>query len=97
MRGWLKYPGEPAETWIYSDETAGAVQGRYYLFLPDREDLDRAYVYLTVHPSSRRRASCPSAARLAEDTQNTGQGMAGSRPPPSGDPGREGHEVRAGH
>jgi GNAT superfamily N-acetyltransferase len=55
LRGWLEHPVEPAETWIFGDETAGSVQGWYYLFLPERENRDRAYVNLTVHPSSRRR------------------------------------------
>jgi GNAT superfamily N-acetyltransferase len=54
LRGWLEHPAEPAETWTYG-ETAGTIQGWYYLVLPDRENRDRAYVYLTVHPASRRR------------------------------------------
>jgi len=55
LRGWLENPVEPAETWICGDETPGSVQGWYYLFLPERENLDRAYVNLTVHPAARRR------------------------------------------
>ena len=55
MRGWLKYPAEPTETWTYRDEAAGTIQGWYFLVLPDRENLDRAYVYLAVHPAARRR------------------------------------------
>jgi GNAT superfamily N-acetyltransferase len=55
MRGWLEYPTEPAETWICADETTGAVAGWYYIILPERENRDRAYMYLTVRPSSRRR------------------------------------------
>ena len=55
LRGWLEHPVEPAETWIYGDETVGSVQGWYHLFLPERENRDRAYVNLTVHPAARRR------------------------------------------
>jgi GNAT superfamily N-acetyltransferase len=54
MRGWLKYRSDPAETWISRDEASGAVHGWYYLILPDKENRDRAYVYLTVHPAWRR-------------------------------------------
>jgi GNAT superfamily N-acetyltransferase len=57
LRGWLGYPvvGDSAELWTCGDETAGAVQGWYRLVLSERENRDRAYLYLTVHPSSRRR------------------------------------------
>jgi GNAT superfamily N-acetyltransferase len=55
MRGWLEHPSQPAQTWLYRDEETGAIHGWYFLILPDRENLDRAYVYLTTHPSHRRR------------------------------------------
>ena len=55
LRGWLEHPTEPSETWICRDEATGAVAGFYYLILPERENRDRAYMYLTVDPSSRRR------------------------------------------
>src|SRR3984885_940432 len=55
LRGWLEHPTDPAETWICRDEATGAVAGWYYLILPERENRDRAYMYLTVDPSSRRR------------------------------------------
>src|ERR1700678_1420848 len=55
MRGWLEYPVDPAETWTGSDEMTGAVHGWYYLVRPERENRDRAYLTLTVHPASRRR------------------------------------------
>ena len=54
MRSWAKYPAEPAETWLSEDEADGTVHGWYFLTLPDRENRDRAYVYLTVRPASRR-------------------------------------------
>ncbi|HEY6496130.1 MAG TPA: GNAT family N-acetyltransferase [Trebonia sp.] len=55
MRAWLEHPSEPAETWTCGDETTGAIQGWYFLMLPERENRDRAYLHLTVHPASRRR------------------------------------------
>jgi GNAT superfamily N-acetyltransferase len=55
MRGWLEHPFDPAETWLYRDEATGAIRGWYFLILPQRENRDRAYVYLTTHPSWRRR------------------------------------------
>src|SRR5580698_8474686 len=55
LRGWLEYPIYPTETWICRDETTGAAQGWYYMLLPQRENRDRAYLYLDVHPSWRRR------------------------------------------
>src|SRR3984885_7640812 len=54
LRGWLEHPTDPAETGICRDEATGAVAGFYYLILPERENRDRAYMYLTVRPSSRR-------------------------------------------
>jgi GNAT superfamily N-acetyltransferase len=55
LRGWLEHPTDPTETWIARDETDGVIQGWYFLGLPARENRDRAYVYLTVHPAARRR------------------------------------------
>jgi GNAT superfamily N-acetyltransferase len=55
MRGWLEYPTNPSEIWTCADETTGAVHGWYYLILPERENRDRARLYLTVRPSARRR------------------------------------------
>src|SRR5580692_9275120 len=55
LRGWLEYPVYPTETWICRDETTGAARGWYYMLLPQRENRDRAYLYLDVHPSWRRR------------------------------------------
>jgi GNAT superfamily N-acetyltransferase len=54
MRGWLEHPTDPAEVWICPDDATGTVAGWYYLILPERENRDRAYLYLTVRPSSRR-------------------------------------------
>ena len=55
LRGWTEYPFYPAETWICRDEATGAAQGWYFMLLPQQENRDRAYLYLTAHPSWRRR------------------------------------------
>jgi GNAT superfamily N-acetyltransferase len=55
LRGWLEHAPDPTETWLCADEASGAIQGWYYLILPERENRDRALVYLTVRPASRRR------------------------------------------
>jgi GNAT superfamily N-acetyltransferase len=65
IRGWLKYPAEPVETWVARDEATGAVEGVYRLSLPDRENPDRAYLYLSVRPSSRRRGTGMALLRHA--------------------------------
>ena len=72
MRGWLEYPAAPAETWMWRDETTGAVQGWYCLVLPDRENLDRADPYLTVHPSARRRGIGTALLRHAAERAASG-------------------------
>jgi GNAT superfamily N-acetyltransferase len=79
LRGWLEYPAEPVETWICGDETAGAVQGWYRLALPDRENRDRAQLYLTVHPSSRRHGIGTALLRHAtERAARDGRSVLGS-------------------
>jgi GNAT superfamily N-acetyltransferase len=55
LRGWLQHTADPSETWVCADEATGVIQGWYFLILPEPENRDRALVYLTVHPSSRRR------------------------------------------
>ncbi len=55
LRGWLEYPTDPAQIWLGRDEATGAAQGWCYLILPQRENRDRAYLFLDVHPSWRRR------------------------------------------
>jgi len=67
LRGWLEYPAEPAQTWICGDETSGTVNGWYRLVLPERENRDRASVYLTVHPSARRRGVGTALLRHAAE------------------------------
>lgn len=55
LRGWLKHPSDPAEAWAWVDAASGAMQGWSYLTLPHRENLERAYLIIIVHPGSRRR------------------------------------------
>jgi RimJ/RimL family protein N-acetyltransferase len=74
LRGWLEYPIYPTETWICRDETTGAAQGWYYMLLPQRENRDRAYLYLDVHPSWRRRGIGTALLRHA-----AGRAAAGGR------------------
>jgi RimJ/RimL family protein N-acetyltransferase len=54
LRGWLEHPVEPAEAWGGVDEVTGTVTGWYLLARPRRENLDRAYLDLYVHPAARR-------------------------------------------
>jgi GNAT superfamily N-acetyltransferase len=46
--------GDPREAWAFSDQDEGPVAGWYRLELPDKENLDRAYLDLTVLPAARR-------------------------------------------
>jgi GNAT superfamily N-acetyltransferase len=79
MRGWLEYPTDPAETWICPDEATGEVAGWYYLILPERENRDRAYLYLTVRPASRRRGIGTALLRHAAGrTEAAGRQMLSS-------------------
>jgi GNAT superfamily N-acetyltransferase len=56
FRGWLTvgWMGDPREVWV-ARGPGGAVAGWYRLELPDRENLDRAQLDLTVRPEDRRR------------------------------------------
>ena len=56
MRGWIEYPTDPNELWIAVDEATGALLGWYCLMLPERENRDRADMYL-------QRAAVVAAAR----------------------------------
>jgi GNAT superfamily N-acetyltransferase len=79
MRSWAKYPAEPAETWLSEDEADGTVHGWYFLTLPDRENRDRAYVYLTVRPASRRQGIGTALLRHAAGrAANAGRSVLGS-------------------
>ena len=49
--GWGETPGE---AWAARDEPGGEVSGYYRIALPDRENLDAAFVSPTVHPARRR-------------------------------------------
>ena len=77
--GWIEHPTEPAETWACRDETTGAIRGWYFMFLPERENRDRAYGYLTVHPAARRRGIGTALLRhAAERAAGNGRSVFGS-------------------
>jgi GNAT superfamily N-acetyltransferase len=79
LRGWMEYPPEPTEIWLGRDQTTGAVLGWYFMFLPQRENLDRSYGYLTVHPSARRRGVGTALLRqAAERAAANGRSVFGS-------------------
>jgi GNAT superfamily N-acetyltransferase len=49
--GWGETPGE---AWAVRDEPGGEVTGYYRIELPDKENLDTAFVFPAVHPARRR-------------------------------------------
>jgi GNAT superfamily N-acetyltransferase len=55
FRGWLTvgWGGDPREVWLAPGRAGGAA-GWYRLLLPERENHDRAYLDLVVHPEERR-------------------------------------------
>ncbi len=54
---WLKtaFGDPPGEPWVAFDEPGGEVIGYYRIDLPDRENLDTAFVFPNVRPELRRR------------------------------------------
>jgi GNAT superfamily N-acetyltransferase len=54
LSGWLAHPDQPIELWVAEVATAAGIAGWYQLRLPDRENLDQAWLNLFVHPASRR-------------------------------------------
>jgi GNAT superfamily N-acetyltransferase len=79
LRGWIEHPFAPAESWLGRDETSGALLGWYFMFMPDRENRDRAYLYLTVHPAMRRRGFGIALLRhAAERAAANGRSVLGS-------------------
>jgi RimJ/RimL family protein N-acetyltransferase len=79
LRGWLEYPTDPAEVWLCRDEATGDLPGWCYLILPQRENRDRAYLFLDVHPSWRRRGIGTALLRhAAERAAVNGRSVLGS-------------------
>jgi GNAT superfamily N-acetyltransferase len=72
FRGWLTagWEGDPREVWLARARAEGAVAGWYRLELPDKENVDRAWLDLIVRPEERRhdlgRALLRHAATRAE-------------------------------
>lgn len=67
FRGWLTvgWGGDPREVWLASGQSGDAA-GWYRLELPERENQDRAYLDLVVHPRERRRGLGTALLRHAE-------------------------------
>ena len=79
LRGWIEHPFAPSESWLARDETTGALLGWYFMFMPDRENRERGYLYLTVHPSMRRRGTGTALLRhAAERAAVNGRSVLGS-------------------
>jgi GNAT superfamily N-acetyltransferase len=79
LRGWMQYHPDPAEIWVGRDETTGAALGWYFMFLPQRENRERAHGYLTVRPSARRRGVGTALLRhAAERAAADGRSVLGS-------------------
>src|SRR6266566_4582190 len=56
FRGWLTagWEGDPREVWLGRARAEGSVAGWYRLELPDKENVDRAWLDLIVRPEERR-------------------------------------------
>jgi GNAT superfamily N-acetyltransferase len=79
LQGWMEVPFFPAETWLGRDETTGDLLGWYYMMLPQPENRDRAYLYVTVHPSQRRRGVGTALVRhAAQRAAGHGRSILGS-------------------
>jgi GNAT superfamily N-acetyltransferase len=55
----------PVEAWAARDEPGGEVTGCCRIGLPDKENLDTAFVFLVVHPARRRRGAGSELLRHA--------------------------------
>jgi len=60
--GWERTPGE---TWTVRDEPGGEVTGYCRIILPDKENVDAAFVIPAVHPARRRRGTGSGLLRHA--------------------------------
>jgi GNAT superfamily N-acetyltransferase len=67
LRGWLEYPMNPTELWLAVDETTGGHLGWCSVKLPQRENLDRAYISVDVVPTARRRGIGTALLRHAAE------------------------------
>jgi GNAT superfamily N-acetyltransferase len=74
FRGWLTvgWGGDPREVWLAPGRERAAA-GWYRLELPERENQDRAYLNLVVHPEERRRGLGTALLQHAE-ARAAGQG-----------------------
>jgi GNAT superfamily N-acetyltransferase/RimJ/RimL family protein N-acetyltransferase len=90
FRGWLTvgWGGDPREVWLAPGRAGGAA-GWYRLELPERENRDRAYLDVVVHPAERRHGLGTTllrhaAARTAEHGRSVLSGMARDGTPGEG-------------
>ena len=67
IQGWLEHPTDPSEVWLAVDEASGAYHGWCYLVLPERENRDRANLWVDVRPSFRRRGTGTALLRNAAE------------------------------
>lgn len=67
IRGWLEHRTDPSEVWLAHDEATGTYHGWCYLVLPERENRDRASMWIDVRPSGRRRGTGTALLRNAAE------------------------------
>jgi GNAT superfamily N-acetyltransferase/RimJ/RimL family protein N-acetyltransferase len=84
--GWLTvgWEGNPREVWLATDQ--GSAAGWFRLELPDKENLDQAWLDLMVHPAERRQGLglallCQAAARAAAHGRSVLNGAARNASP----------------
>jgi GNAT superfamily N-acetyltransferase len=67
LRAILKARSEPAQTWFVPGDTPDTARGVYHMRLPDRENRQRASLYVEVHPDCRRRGIGSALLRHAAE------------------------------
>jgi GNAT superfamily N-acetyltransferase len=81
FRALLASRTQPAQIWLVPGDTPGSALGYYHLRLPDRENRQRASVYLEVHPEHRRRGIGLALLRhAARQAAEDGRSMLRGRP-----------------
>ncbi len=81
FQGLLASRTEPAQTWLVPGGTPGSALGYCHLRLPDRENRQRAGVFLEVHPDHRRHGIGLALLRhAARQAAEAGRSLLRSRP-----------------
>ena len=79
LRGWMEHPTEPAETGSAATRRPAPSRAGTSCSCRERENRDRAYGYLTVHPAARRRGIGTALLRhAAERAASNGRSVFGS-------------------